>query len=175
MLNYIKKQLKKMHNVLCGNFSNLNFLSLNKAVKMNKYGIIIISLLVLSCGASNPTVVGNKRLYEVLTQKSDGGGNIRFFEILSEPREIKMLQNDVNLSKKISPEDVQNSNFVILNMGEKASSGYSIGVHAVEETEKNIIITIKETTPEPGSMVSQVITYPFCVVKINSKKEIIIK
>jgi hypothetical protein len=43
------------------------------------------------------------------------------------------------------------------------------------ETKENIIINVKESSPEPGSMVTQVITYPFCVVKINSKKEIIIK
>jgi hypothetical protein len=60
-------------------------------------------------------------------------------------------------------------------MGEKATGGYSIGVESVVETVKNIIITVKDNNPKPGDMVSQVITYPFCVVKINSKKDIIIK
>jgi hypothetical protein len=142
---------------------------------MKKYSILILSLVVLSCGVSNSTVLEKNSLYEILVQKSDGGGNIRFFEILSEPNEIKMLQNDESIGEKISLSDVQTSNFVILNMGQKATSGYSIGVQSVEETDKNIIITVKEKSPEPGSMVSQVITYPFCVVKINSKKEIIIK
>ena len=114
-------------------------------------------------------------LYEVLTQQADGGGNIHFFEILSEPNEIKMLQNDKMLKNKISPIDVQKSNFVILNMGEKTTGGYKIAVEKVVETDKNIIITVKETEPEAGSMVTQGFTYPFCVVKINSKKEIIIE
>ena len=142
---------------------------------MKKYSILFLSLVVLSCGVSNSIVVEKNSLYEILVQKSDGGGNIRFFEILSEPKEIKMLQNDESIGEKISLGDVQTANFVILNMGQKATSGYSIGVQSVEETDKNIIITVKEKSPEPGSMVSQVITYPFCVVKINSKKEIIIK
>ena len=114
-------------------------------------------------------------LFEVLTQQSDGGASIRFFEILSEPNEIRMLQNDENLKNKISPNDIQNSNFIVLNMGEKTTGGYKIGVDTVMETDKNIIITVKETIPEPGGMVTQAFTNPFCVVKINSKKEIIIK
>ena len=142
---------------------------------MKKQGLLFFSLIFFSCGVSNSIVVGKKELYEVLTQKSEGGATIRFFEILSEPREIKMLQNDVSLGKRISLQDVQSSNFLILNMGEKPTAGYSIGVQSVEETEKNIIITVKDTSPESGSMVAQVITYPFCVLKVNSKKEIIVK
>jgi hypothetical protein len=86
-----------------------------------------------------------------------------------------MLQNDENLKNKISSNDVQTANFIVLNMGEKTSGGYSIGIDSVVETDKNIVITIKETSPEPGSMVTQAFTNPFCVVKINSKKDIIFK
>ena len=112
---------------------------------------------------------------EVLTQQSDGGASIRFFEILSEPKEIAMLENDEKLKDKIHPNDIQNSNFIVLNMGEKTTGGYQIGVESAVETDKNIILTIKETVPEPNAMVSQVITYPYCIVRIKSKKEIIIK
>jgi hypothetical protein len=52
----------------------------------------------------------------------------------------------------------------------KATGGYSISVDSVVETDNNIIITVKDTNPKSGAMVSQVITYPFCVVKVNSKK-----
>ena len=142
---------------------------------MKKIAITLFTLTLFSCGTTSTKSTGKKVLYEVLTQQADGGGNIHFFEILSEPNEIKMLQNDEKLKNKISPTDVQNSNFVILNMGEKNTGGYSIAVENVIETDKNIIITVKETEPEPGSMVTQAFTYPFCVVKINSKKEIIIK
>ena len=66
--------------------------------------IIVISLLffIASCGGKKSMVTDTKALYEVLTQQSDGGGNIRFFEILSEPNEIKMLQNDKVLKNKIN-------------------------------------------------------------------------
>ena len=142
---------------------------------MKKISFLFIVFLLVSCGAKATKVTLKRPLFEVLTQQSDGGGNIHFYEILTEPNEIKMLQNDKQLKNKITAIDVQRSNFVILNMGEKSTGGYSVAVESVQETEKNIIINVKESSPEPDAMVTQGVTYPFCVVKINSKKEIIIK
>jgi hypothetical protein len=142
---------------------------------MKKLSLSLVALLLASCGASAPVNSERKALYEVLTQQTDGGANIHFFEILTEPNEIRMLQNDKKLKNKVSPTDLQKSNFVILNMGEKNTGGFTISIESVVETEKNIIISVKETGPEPDSMVIQDFTYPFSVVKINSKKEIIIK
>lgn len=142
---------------------------------MKKVVLSILALILVSCGASSSKTSGKNVLYEVLTQQTDGGASIRFFEILSEENEIAMLQNDEKLKEKIKTNDIQTSNFIVLNMGEKTSGGYKIGIESVVETDKNIIITIKETSPQSGSMVTQEITTPYCVVKINSKKEIIIK
>lgn len=142
---------------------------------MKKAVLFILALILVSCGASSSKTSGKNVLYEVLTQQTDGGASIRFFEILSEENEIVMLQNDEKLKEKIKTNDIQTSNFIVLNMGEKTSGGYKIGIESAVETDKNIIITIKETAPQSGSMVTQEITTPYCVVKINSKKEIIIK
>jgi hypothetical protein len=141
---------------------------------MNKIILFLLALIMFSCGVSINKVV-EKPLFEILTQQNDGGANIRFFEILTEPNEIKMLQNDAKLKNKISSNDVQTSNFIVLNMGEISTTGYKIGIESVVETEKNIIITVKETIPRSDSTVSQDFMNPYCVVKINSKKEIIIK
>jgi hypothetical protein len=137
-------------------------------------GSLVLVLLLISC-KTVIKVPKNKPLYEVLLQQSNGGGNINFYEILTEPKEIKMLLNDEQLAGKINADDVLQSNFVILNMGEKPTGGYSITVDSVKETDKNIVIKVKEITPEPGAMLMQSITYPYTVVKINSKKEIIVK
>lgn len=142
---------------------------------MKKIIVSLVAVALVSCGATVTKSSDKSSLYELLTQQTNGGASIRFFEILSEPNEIAMLQNDENLKNKISSNDVQTANFIVLNMGEKTSGGYSIGIDSVIETDKNIVITIKETNPEPGSMVTQAFTNPFCVVKINSKKEIIFK
>jgi hypothetical protein len=140
---------------------------------MKKVISVLTVFILISCGSTKTS--DPKALYEVLTEQSDGGGNIKFFEILTEPNEIKMLENDPLLKDKMKQDDINNSNYVILNMGEKNTGGYSIGVEKVEETDKNIIITIKEKSPAPDAMTMQVITYPYTVVKVRSKKEIIIK
>jgi len=140
---------------------------------MKKVICVLTVFILISCGSTKTS--DPKALYEVLTEQSDGGGNIKFFEILTEPNEIKMLENDPLLKDKMKQDDINNSNYVILNMGEKNTGGYSIGVEKVEETDKNIIITVKEKSPAPDAMTMQVITYPYTVVKVRSKKEIIIK
>ena len=142
---------------------------------MKKICLLFLALILVSCGASSTKSSGTKYLFEVLTQQSSGGASIRFFEILTEEKEIGMLQNDEHLRKKINANDIQTSNFIILNMGEKTTGGFKIGVESAVETDKNIIVTVKETIPEPSSISSQVYTYPYSVIKINSKKEIIIK
>ncbi|WP_291104242.1 MULTISPECIES: protease complex subunit PrcB family protein [unclassified Flavobacterium] len=142
---------------------------------MKKISLSLLSLILISCGASSTKSLEKKPLFEVLTQQSFGGANIRFFEILTEPNEIKMLQNDAKLRNKIKPNDIQTSNFVVLNLGEKSSGGYKIGIESAVETDKSIILTVKESAPDPSTTVTQVFTNPYCVVKINSKKGIIIK
>ena len=142
---------------------------------MKKILMSAFAVVLASCSSASIKTTDANKLYEVLTQQSNGGASIRFFEILSEPSEIKMLQNDNTLKHKVSALDVQNANFVILNMGEKTTGGYTIGIENVVETDSNIIITVKETNPDPESMVTQAFTMPFCVVKINSKKPIIFK
>ena len=95
---------------------------------MKKILISLFAAVLASCSSASIKTTDANKLYEVLTQQSNGGASIRFFEILSEPSEIKMLQNDDTLKHKVSALDVQNANFVILNMGEKTTGGYTIGI-----------------------------------------------
>lgn len=136
--------------------------------------LFLVLLFVISC-KTTMKVPDKKPLFEVLLEQSDGGGNINFYEILSESKEISMLLNDDKLKGKISTNDLQQSNFIILNMGEKPTGGYSISIESVKETDKEIIIKVKENNPESGAMLTQNITYPYTVVKINSKKPIIVQ
>jgi len=141
---------------------------------MKKSAIALIALFLFAC-SSTKTDNSSKLLYEVLTEQNNGGAEIRFFEILTESKEIKMLQADENLKNKIKPDDINKANFVILNLGEKSSGGHSIKVVKAEETATQIILTVTETSPKPGEMAMTVMSNPYTIVKVNSKKEIIIK
>ena len=141
---------------------------------MKKIAIFGILFVLISCGSSAVKKT-DKPLYEILTQQEDGGAHILFFEILSEEREIKMLLSDDNLKKKIKPADITTCNFIILNMGEKNAKGYAPVIENIEETNDKIIITVREKQPKAIDYTNPVFVYPYAIVKINSKKEIVIK
>ncbi len=152
------------------------FQSMHKHLSIVKKGAIASLLIfVISC-SSNKKVLESKPLIEILSIQEDGGATIRFFEILSEEREIKMLQNDEQLKDKVNSSDIKTSNFVILNMGEKTTLGYTIAIQKVEETATSIIITTKDNEPKSKrAEEKEVFYYPYTIVKVNSKKEIIIQ
>jgi len=141
--------------------------------KMKKIiAFLIISIVLFSC-ASKTNNADKLPLYEILKQEDQGGANFKFFEIISEPKEFKMLLNDADLKKKIKAADIYTCNFLLLNMGTKSSGGYYFTFENIEEMENDIVITIKEN--EPKGMATSVMTNPLAIVKINSKKNIIIK
>ena len=138
--------------------------------------IIVVCFVYIFCSCANKKFAATEKpLYEIISQNQYGGAKIRFFEIISKPEEFGMIKNDPDLKKKVKPDDILNANFLLLNMGEKSSGGYSISIDKIEETDKNIIVTVKEKGPAPDAMVTTALTNPYTVVKINSKKEIIIK
>jgi hypothetical protein len=107
-------------------------------------------------------------LYEVLFQSEYLGSEIKFYELVTEPNEFKMLLAMKPLKGKISEEDISTSNFLLLNSGMKSTGGYSIGIESIVETPENIVVTVLEQTPKMGENVTMAISYPMCVVKINS-------
>lgn len=139
---------------------------------MKKTPFLLLVLFLIGCSSKLKTT-GTKPLYEILSTQSDGGASIRFFETLTEAKEIKMLQNDDDLKTKITTDDLNFSNFVILNMGEKTTLGYTITVDKVEETPDKIIITTRDVNPKESLTPDKdVYYYPYTIVKINSKKTI---
>jgi hypothetical protein len=138
---------------------------------------VIPALLVLflaSCASTKTPV--SKQLYEVLTTNDDGGANIKFYEILTEPKEIMMLLGDETLRKKISKDDTMNSSFIILNSGPTKETYNRIKVERVIETATNIEVYVKDTqkSTEPD-LADENISFPYTIIKINSKKPIVIK
>mgnify|MGYP003398241755 CR=1 FL=1 len=142
---------------------------------MRKIAVLLVGVFMVACSSQKGQKNSEHLLYEVLLESDQDGGEFQFYEILTEAKEIKMLLSDPVLRKKIDEDDIKVSNFVILNMGEKPSGGYSIGIDTVIEEADKIVIKVKESKPAAGEMTTSVMTYPYAVVKINSKKKIEIK
>ena len=141
---------------------------------MKKVILLVAIVFLYSCSATKNTA--NKSLYEVLTSSNDGGANIKFYEILTEPKEIKMLLGDEALRKKIKTEDAQNSSFVILNAGPTKESNNKISIQKVIETPTQIEVYITDSQKNiPVELANDDTFHPYTIVKINSKKPIVIK
>lgn len=60
----------------------------------------------------------------------------------------------------------ENGSFTIfIASGEKPTGGFSIDVKYIEDNEGITNILVEEKSPAPGDMVTQVITYPYVIVK----------
>ena len=137
--------------------------------------LVFILFVVVMVGCSTTKIKETNALYNVLVSSEYGGGNFRFYEIITEPKEFKMLLGDEELKKLVKENDIDSANFILLNMGEKTTGGYSIEIVSVEERIDKIVVTVKENAPKSGENVTDVITNPYSVVKLNSKKIIEIK
>ncbi|WP_333600011.1 hypothetical protein [Flavobacterium sp.] len=133
----------------------------------------VIVLFLVSCSSKKAV---SKPLYEVLTVNDDGGANIKFYEILTEPKEIMMLLSDETLKKKIKSSDTTNSSFVILNAGPTKETYNRIKIEKVIETPTQIEVYIKDTQKNiPTDQSNEESLFPYTILKINSKKPIVIK
>lgn len=139
---------------------------------MKKYSLLFIVLVLTSC-TSNKKPMESKPLYDVLFGSDYGGGSFQFYEIISEENEFKMLLGDEMIKPYVKKDDIKTNNFILVNMGEKSSGGYTIKVEKVKELKDKIEVTIKEIPP--SGMSTSVMTKPCYVIKIKSKKPIEIK
>ncbi len=137
--------------------------------------VVLVCVLVLVSCSSTKTKDNSTDLYKVLISSEYGGGSFQFYEIITEQKEFNMMLGDDELKKLIKPTDIQTANFILLNLGEKSSGGYSVEVVKVEELSDKIMVTVKEIAPQSGQLAATVMTNPYTVVKINSKKPIEIK
>lgn len=141
---------------------------------MKKYISLIVIVVLYSCSSTKNTA--DRPLYEVLTVNNDGGANIKFYEILTETKEINMLLGDETLRKLIKSRDIAESSFLVLNAGPTKESYCRIKVEKVIEGPTQIEVYLKDTQKNIDTAQEDDTTnYPYSVVKINSKKTIVIK
>jgi hypothetical protein len=144
-------------------------------MKKAVFTLIIIFTLMACSSQKKAKYESATVLYEVLMQHEYLGSEFKFYELVTEPNEFRMLLSMKELKGKVKEKDIETCNFLLLNSGMKSSGGYTIGIESVVETEENIIVRVLEKSPDVGENVTMAISYPMCIVKINSKKKIVIK
>lgn len=133
---------------------------------------ILLVITLFSCSSSKQPII-SEPMYDVLFGSDYGGASFQFYEIVSDEKEFNILLTDDMIKPYVKKEDIETCNFILVNMGEKKSGGYTLEVQKVEELSDKIIVTLKEV--EPKGIATMAVTKPCYVIKIKSKKPIEIK
>jgi hypothetical protein len=59
--------------------------------------------------------------------------------------------------------------YVYIALGERRTGGYHINIDSVEQSGDRILVSYSEIKPADNEMVTQVLTYPWIVLKVDSK------
>ncbi|GLB51783.1 hypothetical protein NBRC110019_08220 [Neptunitalea chrysea] len=110
--------------------------------------------------------------WETLMQSSTGGSDTPQIIVAKEPTVVADFFRKVNKSGDThlaAPKvDYNTEMLLILCMGQKRTGGYQINVKSIEEKGQLIEVTVEETVPAEGDMVTMMTTKPFTIVKLKS-------
>jgi len=131
---------------------------------------IVVFISFMSCKTTQaPYITTN--LYEVLTGDEMSGAQFPFYETITTEEEFNVLLKNPATKNFVKKDDILNNNFIIVNLGEKESEGFLIKIKSIKEQKDKIIVNIEEVEPKRKSN-PPVLTRPYCVIKIKSKKDI---
>ncbi|MDI9310673.1 MAG: protease complex subunit PrcB family protein [Limnohabitans sp.] len=119
-------------------------------------------------------MVDVSNIYEVIYKNDYSGAETRSFKVIRNLEDFKAYYQGLN-DEKIPDVDFKKSMVVILNMGMKNTGGYSIEPDKLFQDGDRLVMTIKENSAQKDELVTMALTKPVCIVKINSKKKIIVK
>ncbi|MFD0964189.1 protease complex subunit PrcB family protein [Pseudofulvibacter geojedonensis] len=145
----------------------------------------IIVLLFIGCSSQKKIVAdkvtksgASEIVFEQLVQSSVGGYEHPQIKVFKEQKALEETFGYINSFRKPgfpipSKIDFSKETVVAVFMGQKNTGGYAVSVQEVIELDGKVKVFIEEKSPGKKDMVTMAITQPFCVVKINTSKEII--
>ena len=137
--------------------------------------IFLICFFSLSCLAQKKKgMVEVSNLYEVIYKNDYSGSETRSFKVIRNQDDFKTFYQGLN-EEKIPDIDFKKSIILILNMGLKNTGGYSIEPDKLFQDGDRLVMTIKENSGKKDELVTMALTKPICVVKINSRKRVVVK
>jgi hypothetical protein len=139
---------------------------------MKKIILIFSAVFFFSCGSKKPVVIEKKTLYDIMLRKEEGGAKFRFYEIISEEKEFKMIFKDEFIKPYLEKEEFKKSNFILVNLGLKSKMGFQIQIDKAEEKADKIILKITEVEPKNSEDAVSGSFTPNFVIRVKSKKTI---
>lgn len=138
---------------------------------------ICIAIVLFSCNSmkkSNNVTASKNNLFTELFSSDQQGRDEEENVIVQNQADLEALFQSVG--QETSPSiDFNKNQVVAIFVGTKNSGGYKVAVEKVVEQEGKIVVYKKIQGPENGSMATMALTYPYTIVAVHSKKEIIFK
>jgi len=135
---------------------------------------IIWAVLILSCiPATKPDAKGNGEMMPFVTiDKGITSGNTgRSFLAIRTAQEWQDIwhqhSSHLTASPGLPPVDFSKEMVIAIFQGNKSTGGFSVEILRVEKSEVRLLVFYKERVPPPGSMVPQVLTQPYHMIKLQ--------
>lgn len=136
---------------------------------MKKIILLLFTIIFCACSSVKPPE-SSFTSYDILYSREQDGATFQFYEIITEESEFQMLLKDPIISPYLNKSDIQTCNFILVNLGEKSSGGWTIKVEKVKIVKDKVEVIIKEIPPK--GIATTVMTTPNFVLRIKSKKPI---
>lgn len=150
-----------------------------KVLSLLLVGALIVSMLVGCSNDKGKTSNANEQTKQTeQTEQTESEGttseeektNVSFAIVEQIDEETQKLIDDKVAEKgyRVLSQD-STSAVVLISSGEKPTGGYGIAVKTAEEKDGVVTITVEETSPDKDAVVTEVLTYPYTVVKLDTK------
>jgi hypothetical protein len=130
-----------------------------KSAAVGLFVLVVMAISMIGCKAENADVKKLKDLDFTVVEDADLPGELK--EIIDEKKEVPF---------KLSYNNKENL-YIVVGYGKQNSGGYSITVDELYLTKNAIYIDTNLVGPTKEDVVTQGVTYPYVVVKLEYREE----
>ncbi len=118
---------------------------------------------------TNNTQIIQELTFETISKQAYSGHEMKADYVIRDAEDWQDLWSITN--SQIIPEpgmpnvDFNNEMIIAAFQGEHSTGGYSIEILKIIEKENSVEVFIRETTPEPGAILTQAFTQPYHIIK----------
>lgn len=150
---------------------------------LSTLSISLVCLVFVACDSTKPVTkntASDTLEWETLMSETYNGPEEAKFIIAQEPSVVTEFYAEINTNRApdiaVPDVDYTKEQLLLLCMGQKNTGGFAIEVANIAVENSEVVVTVKETTPTPGAMVTMALTSPFTVVKMpHTDKKIVFK
>ena len=133
--------------------------------------LLIIILVVIISGCNSEFKNKGKLIYKS-AKKLEGSWQQE--DYISDSKFVTITKDNIkhykNRLRNIEGLSLNDELAVYVTLGQRPTGGYNIQIREIRKNNQTLIVTIKAVSPAADQMVTQVITYPYDLVRLSSSE-----